>query len=229
MDGIDCAPKGGERDRELVGLIGRHGGMSIGQLMSAMGVGRTAAYRRFQRCEEAGLVERLRLTRTAPTVLHATRDGLRYAGLGLSVAAISPGSVDHALRCTAYALDLERRYGEGCVLTEREIILAELVDETPVASVEVSRKGPRLHRADLAVMTGDGTIAVEVELTPKTPRRLDNRLRAWRRAALQNGAISEVRYICEPGQTRRAVERAIRRTKTESVISVDCACAAPTA
>src|SRR5215475_9074624 len=173
MNGIDGAPKGGERDRELVRLIGRHGAMSIGQLMVAMGVGRTAAYRRFQRCEEVGLVERLRLTRTTPTVLHATRDGLRYAGLGLTVAAISPASIDHALRCTAHALALERSYGEGCVLTEREIILAELVEEEPVASANVSERGPRRHRADLAVVVDGETIAIEVELTAKAPRRLE--------------------------------------------------------
>jgi DNA-binding Lrp family transcriptional regulator len=223
MDGIDEAPKGREGDRELVRLIGRHGAMSIGQLMIAMGIGRTAAYRRFQRCEEAGLVERLRLTRTTPTVLHATRDGLRYAGLGLTLAAVSPGTVDHALRCTAHALTLERSFGEGCVLTEREIILAELVDEAPVASAEVSRRGPRRHRADLAVMADGETIAIEVELTPKTPRRLEGLMRAWRRATLE-GVINSVRYLCEPGQTRRAVERAIYRSRTEALVTVDNAC-----
>lgn len=228
MERTNGAPKGGEPDRELVRLIGRHGAMSIGQLMIAMGVGRTAAYRRFQRCEEAGLVERLRLTRTAPTVLHATHDGLRYAGLGLSVAAISPGSVDHDLRCTAHALALERSYGADCVLTEREIILAELVDEAPVASAEVSRRGPRRHRADLAVMVDGGTIGIEVELTPKTPRRLEGLMRAWRHAVLA-GVIEEVRYFCEPGQTRRAVERAIYRTRTDQIVAVDEACDPPTA
>jgi hypothetical protein len=58
-----------------VRLISRHGAMSMGQLMIAMGVGRTAAYWRLQRCEEAGLVDRLRLSRTAPPVPHTTRDG----------------------------------------------------------------------------------------------------------------------------------------------------------
>src|SRR5260221_13312561 len=86
-----------DRDRELVRLIGRHGAMSMAQVMRAMEEGRIATYRRFQRCEAAGLVERLMIPGVGP-VLHATSDGIRYACLGLPVAAISPDGVDHMLR-----------------------------------------------------------------------------------------------------------------------------------
>jgi hypothetical protein len=59
--------------------------------------------------------------RSEPSLLHATRDGLRYAKLAMPVAAISPGTVDHWLRCTTAALDLGESYGRDRVLTEREI------------------------------------------------------------------------------------------------------------
>src|SRR5258707_8449422 len=124
-----------DRDRELVGLIGRHGAMSMEQLMRAMEVGRTATYRRFQRCEAAGLVERLTIPGVGP-VLHSTRDGIRYAGLGLPAAAVSPGTPDHMQRCTSVAIRVRERYGHEHLLTEREIAFAEAIEERPLASAQ---------------------------------------------------------------------------------------------
>lgn len=83
------------RDRELVRFVGRHGAVAMDHVMAAMGVGRTAAYRRVAASVERGLLDRLDLLRGEPSLLRATGDGLRYAGLGLPVAAVSPGSVDH--------------------------------------------------------------------------------------------------------------------------------------
>jgi DNA-binding Lrp family transcriptional regulator len=198
-----------DRDRELVRLIGRHGAMTMEQLMRATGAGRTATYRRFARCEEAGLVERLRIPGSGPAVLHATREGLRYAGLGLPVAAISPGSVDHMLRCSEIALALERRHPDRQLLTEREIAFAEQLEGRPIASVEIGRvnRRPRYHRADLVILMDCGAVPFEVELTPKAPARLRAIVAAWRRAP----HIHHVEYLCEPGQTYRAVERAVAK------------------
>jgi hypothetical protein len=96
-------PRGGSmtRDRELVRFVGRHGAVAMDHVMARMGVGRTAAYRRVGACMERGLLDRLDLLRGEPSLLRATRGGLRYAGLGLPVAAVSPGSVDHWLRCAS--------------------------------------------------------------------------------------------------------------------------------
>jgi hypothetical protein len=71
---------------------------------------------------------------------------------------------------------------------------------------------PRLHRPDLAVLCEEGrVISFEVELTPKAPQRLEQLIRAWRRASW----VAEVRYYCAPGKTRRAVERAIANTHSQ--------------
>ena len=187
------------------------------QVMRAMGAGRTATYRRFARCEEAGLVERLRIPGCGP-VLHATRDGIRYAGLGLPVAAISPGSVDHMLRCTSVAIRVGERFGHGHVLTEREIAFAEAIEERPIASAKLGsvHGRPRYHRTDLAVFTEHGTIAVEVELTPKAPARLRAIIAAWRRAP----HIHHVEYLCAPGQTHRAVQRAVAKIRAQEKVVV---------
>ena len=206
-----------DRDRELVRLIGRHGVMRLKQVMRAMEVGRTATYRRFQRCEAAGLVERLMIPGVGP-VLHATRDGIRYAGLGLPVAAISPGGVDHMLRCATVAISAGRQYGHERVLTEREIAFAEAIEERPIASAKIGsvHGHPRYHRADIAILRDKGTIAVEVELTPKAPQRLRAIIAAWCRASW----IAEVHYLCAPGQTRRAVERAVAKVGAGDKIAI---------
>jgi hypothetical protein len=97
--------------------------------MATMGVGRTAAYRRVGACVERGLLGRLGLLRGKPSLLRATRAGLRYAGLGLGVAVISPGSVEHWLRCASTSLLLAEEFGADRILTERELRLLERTEE----------------------------------------------------------------------------------------------------
>jgi hypothetical protein len=193
------------------------------QAMRATGVGRTATYRRAAALIEAGLLERLDLLRSFPSLLHATRDGLRYAGLAMPVAKVSPGAVDHWLRCATVALDLGERYGHDRVLTEREILATEALEERPLGKIPVglilAHGNQRVHRPDLIVSTDEGRVAIKVELTPKAPRRLEELLRGWRSAVVR-GEVIHARSLCEPGQTRRLVERIVRKTHTERYIRI---------
>lgn len=60
--------------------------------------------------------------------------------------------------------------------------------------------------ADIALwVSGAGARTRFVELTPKAPRRLLVIVRAWRRAR----HVDRILYLCPPGPTQRAVERAI--------------------
>ncbi len=215
--------QGRDRDRELAALVGRHGVLTVEQAMRATGVGRTATYRRAAALIEAGLLERLGLLRSCPSLLHVTRDGLRYAGLAMPVAKVSPGAVDHWLRCATAALDLGERYGHDRVLTERDILAVEFLEGRPLVKIPVgptrSYRNQRLHRPDLIVCVEEGRIAVEVELTPKAPRRLEELFRAWR-SAVARGEVIHARYLCEPGQTRRLVERIVKKTQTERYIQI---------
>jgi hypothetical protein len=213
---------GRSRDLELLRYVGRHGVARIDQVMTAMGAGRTVTYNRVASCVDAGLLERLELVPSEPDVLRATQDGLRYAGLGLPLALVSAGQLDHWLRCTSTAQMLGERFGHDRVLTERELVLAEQIEGKPIASATVGehRSGkPRLHRPDLAVLTDEGPIAIEVELTPKAPWRLYGLIRSWRRAVISDG-VSEIHYHCAPGQTRRAVERATDHVRAGQFITI---------
>src|SRR5215204_4049124 len=85
----------GRRDRKLVSFVARHGAVAIDHVMVAMGAGRTATYRRIAACAERGLLERLEPLRGEPSLLRATPEGQRYAGLGLPATPVSAGQVDH--------------------------------------------------------------------------------------------------------------------------------------
>ncbi len=210
-----------DRDQELVRFVGRHGIVAMRHAMAELGVGRTAAYRRVAACIEAGLLERIDLLRTEPGLLRATRDGLRYAGLGLPLTKVSPGTIEHLLRCASTALRLGEHYGHKRVRSEREIVLAEQIAGKALASADLGERcgRTRLHRPDLAVITDEGVIAIEVELTPKAPRRLYALIRAWR-WAIGSRTVKEVHYHCAPGQTRKAVERAVHKVKAEGFIAI---------
>lgn len=208
-----------DRDQELIGYVGRLGVVRISDVMKEMGVGRTVAYDRVAVCVEAGLLERLAILRSEPTLLRATREGLRYAGLGLPLAEVSPGAVTHWLRCVSTAHFLSQRFGAERVLTEREVVYIEQVEERPVASAPIGtlpNGTPRLHRPDLAVLTDSGLLVIEVELTAKSPARLKRIMRAWLHARW----ISEVHYLSPPGTARRAVKRAIRAAGASEKVGV---------
>jgi hypothetical protein len=206
------------RDEALVRFLGRHGIATVRQVMSEFAIGRTAAYRLAAACMERGLIERDDSLRREPSILYATREGLRWAGLAYPVAKLSPSLIRHGLRCTSMAQALRGEFPAG-VHTERDLCWIERQEGKPLASAKLGTRpdgGPRFHRPDLAVPTEAGVIAVEVELTPKAPRRLEAIMRAWRRSPW----VSEVRYYCEPGQTRRAVERAILATRSQERVRV---------
>jgi hypothetical protein len=207
------------RDQALVAYVGAQGAVAIEHVMAAFGLGRTAAYRRVAALVEAGLLERLEILRERPSLIRATRNGLRYAGLSLRVAAISPGSVDHWLRCASTALELRYEFAPELILSERELRQIERTEERPIFSARIRDRFSgenRLHRPDLAVLAGERPIAIEVELTPKGPLRLEAIIKGWNRA----GWIEEVRYYCAPGATRLAVERTVRQVKAEERVRV---------
>ena len=209
------------RDHELLSYIGRQGVVAMPHVMAALGVGQTAAYDRVAVLIDAELLERVDTLRGEPSLLRATRAGLRYAHLGgFPPAVVSPGAVDHWLRCASAHLLLADRHGADRIRTEREIAFAERYEGRPIASAKIGELPDgraRLHRPDLAIVFDDRIVSVEVELTPKSPRRLREIIRGWRRASW----VAEVHYLCEPGQTRSAVERAVEKLHASERIRID--------
>lgn len=207
------------RDLDLVRWIGRIGAVTIDQLMTRFRLGQSVAYDRIAACVTAGLLNRSAVVYEAPAFLTATRGGLELVGLGLPEVLVSTALARHHHVCGEVAIWLEERHGPQSVLSVRELVFEERLTGRPIASAKVGELAsgqPRLHRPDFAILGPTANRAIEVELTPKAPVRLDRIIRSWRRSR----CVEEVTYICAPGATRRAVERAIRRTRSEEDVRV---------
>lgn len=206
------------RDQELVRWVGRLGAATLEQLRERFGLGRTVAYRRTAACIEGGLIERVHLLHGRPAFLRATVRGLRYTGLPLPVAQLSPELANHWLACGWAALRLARASG-SVIVTERELRLQERVEGRPLASATLDEHADgslRLHRPDLVLVGEEGVIAIEVELTPKAPQRLDAIVKAWRGAR----CVDRVRYYAAAGTTMRGLERAVERRRAEGRVEL---------
>lgn len=206
------------RDRAIVHWLGRHGAATLAQVRERFALSRTVAYRRLAACVEAGLVERVQLLHGQPALLRATARGLRYAGLSLPVARLSPELVDHWVACAWAAIRVPRRPDEA-LLSERELRFQERAEGRSIASATVGELpdgSPRLHRPDLVLVGARGVVAIEVELTPKTPRRLERIVRAWCRAR----PVESTRYYAPAGTVTRGLERAVERVRGEDRIEI---------
>lgn len=201
-------------DRAILDYVGRYGVVTINHVIEALGLTSRTAYRRTAACVEGDLLRRFRLLNLKPSLLCATSRGLRYAGLRLKPARVSFSSVDHRLRSASAAQLLAHEFDPVHILSERQLIYAERLAHKPLFSARLPQS--RLHRPDLAVQTPDQTIAIEVELTPKSPQRLTAIMRAWRQATW----VTEVRYLVPAGPTRRGVERAIQRVQASDRIHI---------
>ena len=193
------------RDRELLTFVGRHGAVSIEHVMAALGVGSTMAYRRVAACAERVLISRVAPLRDEPSLLVATREGLRYAGLGLPVAVVSPGSVGHWLRCASAALSLGEGYGHERVVSERELRFAEQWAGRPIASAKIGELPsgrPRLHRPDL-VLLPEGIERIE-DIRAAPPR---SSCQPRSRSSSRRRRPDDLSRSCAPGDGRTGSPR----------------------
>ncbi len=208
------------REREIVSWVARLGAVSVDQIGRRFGVGRSVAYDLVRRLVKVGLLERTPTVIGDPSLISATRDGITYAGLSLKRPAIRIGQVDHWLTCADVAIELEARYGADRLLSERELRFQAKLTGKPVGAAkvgEMANGSPRLHWPDLAVGTDEGLVVYEVELTPKSRRRLDAIVRAWRRAREVERCI----YLCAPSSpTQQVVHGAIRRVAAKDRVYV---------
>jgi hypothetical protein len=205
-----------QRDLEVLEFISRYGLVPRPAVATWAATGRTATYERERRLLAAGLILRSGFG-SDQLLLAATATGLRACGRSdLRVVQPAPATIRHEALAARLGAGLERR-GES-LLSEREILALERAEGRRLLSAELP--GGRFHRADLIRLASGAAPgeAIELELTTKGAVRLDALLRAWRFAVAER-RISRVVYHCAP-RTRRFVEQAIERTRTEDVIGV---------
>jgi hypothetical protein len=201
------------RDHEIVRYVARQGVVTLGQVAAGTGISRASVYRHLGRCIEGNLLERFRLPLVVTPFLRATRRGLRHTGFAdLSVAMASLSSIEHQLHCVDVSQLLSEEFGRESVFTEREVLACARTEETPMFWAKCA--GGKHHRPDLVAIGDRGAVAIEVELSPKGPKRLNTIVKAWSQASW----MREVRYYCPPGSTYRAVERAIENANAQNDI-----------
>jgi hypothetical protein len=202
------------RDLEVLEFIARFGVVPRPAVATWADTARTATIARESRLRRAGLIRVARTYGGAPLAL-ATKAGLLACRRAeLSPARLTGAAISHDTVVAGLAARLERE-GER-LLSEREILAAERAEGARHHSATL--QGGRFHRPDLIRLGEGGVEAIEVELSSKGAARLDELLRAWRRAILER-RVGAVAYRCAP-RVLGYVERAAQRTKTAELISI---------
>jgi hypothetical protein len=202
-----------EGQRELVRWAAGLGAVTADALAAREGAPRPASARgRLAFARRAGLMEEWRLLRDRPALYTVTRAGLRAAAVvGIAPSRLSAGSAAHAVECCSAAVAMEAAYGEG------HTVLGEPAIRTTGIGLALA-PGQRTHRPDLLLVPREARqlpIAVEVELTVKSPRRLETICRCWARERTVSGAI----YIVS-AEAKAPLHRAIERTGAGERIAV---------
>jgi len=212
--GAECP----EATAEMIGWVAGLGAATAEAYASARGLEVASARARLSLAERRGLLAAWRPLRGQPALYTATRAGLRAAGVpGLEPARVSPGGARHAILCSLVAAALIRRYPDDRVIGEAELRREERRAGVTLASVRAQRPPAPGHRPDLALLPNGGgrAIAVEVELTVKSPRRLAAICLAWARSRHVGGVL----YLAAE-EVRPALGRAIEEARAGGRISV---------
>jgi hypothetical protein len=202
----------------MVRWIGGLGAVTAEAFARHLGVSRASARARLSAGARAGLVSRTQVLAGEPALYTITASAVRAAGLGgLGPCRVSAANAEHAITCALVAAVLERAYPDHSVMGERELRREEREAGVALASASV---GGSPHRPDL-VLWPDGAaderlpVAVEVELTVKAPRRLEDICRGWARARCVAGTL----YLAA-SDVQRPLSRAIERARAGERIAL---------
>ncbi len=205
------------RDIEVLDFIARFGVVPRNAVATWAGTARTVTLTRERRLRKEQLIRiEHRYGFVGPLAL-ATKLGLKASGRReLRTARVSAAALTHDTVVAEFAARLEQR-GDR-LLSERQILALERAAGERILSATLPNG--RSHRPDLIRLDPGGGPgeAIEVELSTKGAARLDELLRAWRRAVLDR-RVSAVAYHCAP-RTLPYVRRAIERTRTDGLIAL---------
>lgn len=207
-----------DRDAQIVSWIGRIGAAGAQHVSERFGMGRSLGYIRLAELTADGLLEHRKVLHGRPGVYTATKRGLRWQKLSaFPLFQASPGGFEHAWRMASTALALYRELADWELFAERELRRLPM-DRQVVAWARVGALGAQqsYHRPDFALISPSRrVVVVEVELTPKDPRRLVRICRGWTRAR----HVEHVYYLATES-AGAAVRRAIEAVRAQELITV---------
>jgi hypothetical protein len=205
-----------DRDVEILKWIGRNGVVTPAQVACHHftredgAIGQWAAYRRIRVLEELGLLRHDRTFWRESNVLRLTQAGAELADADVGPARLVLAEVHHALAVVDLVEALVEASPAGTELTtERELRIARRRE------LATGDRRPGRGRIPDAVLTNRGhQIAVELDLTPKRTRDLENILRAYRQER-----FDKVVWYVLPGQFDR-VKEIVRRNRSTDLVEV---------
>lgn len=151
-----------ERDVELLQLVGEQYAITVEQLGQLIGrTERTARWLR-DRWRKAGWIESRQLQAGGPSFIWLSRRGSRIALSPFRTWQTNPALAAHIEAVTEIRL-----------LLERQLRLGDWHSERLLAKTYGWRSEARPHLPDAVLDTGEGRVAVEVELSLKSRARLE--------------------------------------------------------
>lgn len=208
-----------DRDAQIVAWLAGLGAASAEHVAGRFGMSIHMAYRRLGMLVDDGLLAHRQILYGRPGVYWATRNGLRWQGLGrLRVYQPAPVGFEHTWQVATVAVALHGLLPDWRLMSVREIKLHEIQEGRLIASAELASGEAyrKTHRADLALFSPSGrVVAIEVELSVKGSRELERICRGW--AWARN--VDHVYYLAAPAATR-AVTRAIDAVTADDAITV---------
>jgi hypothetical protein len=172
------------RDHRIVKFINEFGFCELPQIQKQFGLSRHRAYKVMQRLMERGYIRHERVFFHRHGIYRATRAGAQQSGLPM-LSKIPIGIYEHQLAVIEVYIKLMKEYPGATWLTER------VLRKTGFMPGRNRRRDK--HYADALMFLPDGKqIAIEVELTMKSKRRLDKILLQY----MTQFEIKEVWYFC---------------------------------
>jgi hypothetical protein len=177
--------------------LARFGYLRAEQVMRMFGMSRIVAYRRLKALARLGFVRRVEVPGVNWGVYMVTERGLAEADAAFARARIRPATLMHHLTVAEVAIALTAATG-GVWVTEREL-RREAGQRFGVGYLG--------HVPDGVLVLPDGRkVAVELENTSKTPRRLQKILRDY----LRRTDYAEVWFVCRTTRQADKVRQAAR-------------------
>jgi protein involved in plasmid replication-relaxation len=175
------------RDLDVLSWLGEQYGARTDQLETLLGCGPRTVQRVIGRLRDAGLVATRRLLGGEPAWAIPTSTGLRVAGQSFAAWQPRVGLLAHVAAVNDVRLHIEARSLESEWVPER--LLAR-------------ERQPGEHLPDGLVITDGRRVAIEVELTVKSQRRVTAILDEL------TGRFDTVLYFCAPGPHRQLTQLA---------------------
>ena len=206
----------GHRSLELLAWVCRLQVVSAEAAWTALRMSQSVGYSHLRRLEDAGLLSRQRALEETAAII--TRAGARLLDDPGRLTALtqtpSLGGVAHA-QAVSWVAARQQLAGRRW-LAEREL---RHIDDWRLELLAPGTGQRQRHRPDLGVIIQGRRVAVEVELTRKTPRRVDAILDAYRRAIARE-QLHRVVYITATRQVGALIARRAATARLDGRIEI---------